>query len=251
MKKLIFILTLVLILVSVNIASVFADAAAYDIQKAGYYVIVATPDGGLNLRHGPGVDYGKVMEGRIPDGVKLYISHTSSGWGLTTYNGYEGWVALSQTKTAPSYETIPAGYYVYVATPDGGLNLRQGPGTSYNKAMSDRIPDGVKLYISHTSGNWGLTTYSGYEGWVALSQTTTTPPAPAPVPAPETAKPTETMQPVETIIPEASSDVQTSSTVSASQPVMTNQIILIAILVLFVIIAALLVVIFINLKSKK
>ncbi len=101
MKKTVLLLILTFAAITLCCQNVFADAIAYDMHEAGYYVYVATPDGGLNIRSGPGVEYERVMDGRIPDGVKLYIGYTSDNWGFTSYNGYDGWVALKQTSKTP------------------------------------------------------------------------------------------------------------------------------------------------------
>lgn len=92
-------LVLLLILVFGNMQSAFADAVLYDMEPAGYHVYVATPDGGLNMRHGPGSGYSKVMQKRIPDNEKLYIEYISGKWGFTTFEGNNGWVYLPQTTT--------------------------------------------------------------------------------------------------------------------------------------------------------
>ena len=92
---------IVIMLLFLTIVPAFADAASFPMERADFYVYVATPDGGLNLRDGPDVKYAKVMDGTIPDGVKLYIKYTSGNWGFTEYNGYHGWVALKQTSETP------------------------------------------------------------------------------------------------------------------------------------------------------
>lgn len=92
---------IVIMLLFLTIVPAFADAASYPMEPADFYVYVATPDGGLNLRDGPDVKYAKVMDGTIPDGVRLYIKYTSGNWGFTEYNGYHGWVALKQTSDTP------------------------------------------------------------------------------------------------------------------------------------------------------
>ncbi|MBQ2967235.1 MAG: hypothetical protein IJE10_03820 [Clostridia bacterium] len=168
---------------------------------------------------------------------------------------------------AVAYDMDPAGYYVYVLTPDGGLNMRSGPGTNYNKVLESPIPDYEKLYIEYTSGNWGYTSYNGTHGWVALVQTTTTPPAPQPAPqqpveAPVTkpAEPTTPDEPDE-VMPIAEPETEQQQNVSETaepagatenmQSPLMGQILLIAILVLLVVIIAILLIIIINMKSKK
>lgn len=101
MKKFFTIVTVIMLLF-LTIVPAFADAASYPMEPADFYVYVATPDGGLNIRSGPDhKTYPTVMDGRIPDGVRLHITFTSGNWGYTEYNGYYGWVALKQTSTTP------------------------------------------------------------------------------------------------------------------------------------------------------
>ncbi|MBQ1252369.1 MAG: SH3 domain-containing protein, partial [Firmicutes bacterium] len=71
--------------------------------------------------------------------------------------------------------TRDCNYSVYVATPDGGVNLREAPTT--DAYIITTIPDFVQLQITmeSTNGNgWGYTCYNGDYGWVALSQVSQT-----------------------------------------------------------------------------
>lgn len=64
-------------------------------------------------------------------------------------------------------------YDVYVATVDGGVNLREAPST--DASILCLIPDFKLLHITKESsaGNgWGYCSYNGMSGWVALSQVT-------------------------------------------------------------------------------
>lgn len=64
-------------------------------------------------------------------------------------------------------------YNVYVATVDGGVNLREAPST--DASILCLIPDFKVLHITMESsaGNgWGYCSYNGMSGWVALSQVT-------------------------------------------------------------------------------
>ena len=65
---------IVIMLLFLTIVPAFADAASFPMERADFYVYVATPDGGLNMRSGPDVKYDRVMEDTIPDGVRLYIN---------------------------------------------------------------------------------------------------------------------------------------------------------------------------------
>ena len=62
--------------------------------------VVNAPDGGVNLRSGPGTEY-EILVNMIPNGteMKIYqIKNSSKGtqWGYVQYNNTEGWIALSQ-----------------------------------------------------------------------------------------------------------------------------------------------------------
>ena len=206
MKKLCLFLSMVMLLIMGSVTTAFADAASYDMEEAGYYVYVATPDGGLNMRYGPGTDYGKVMKGRIPDGVKLYIGYVSGNWGYTSYNGYEGWVALKQTSKNP-----PA-----------------PPATKKPQPVATPKPTVVPTPVPPTPT-------------VAVTQ------APQESIAPVVSQTPENTQPVVTATPEHNEEEDEKAVKAA----MTNQILLIAIIVLFVIVIALLLVIIINLKTKR
>ena len=178
MKKTLLTVAVILLLTAVLMVPALADAVSFDYdtwEATDYYVYVTTPDGGLNLRDEPNVNC-KVWD-LIPDYVRLHIMGVIDGtWGYTMYNGQYGYVFLGQT--SPSLPQTPADYYVYVTTPDGGLNLREGPGTDYGILVL--IPDYVQLHITAVAANnWGEAAYNGMTGWVSLNQTSETLPAEA------------------------------------------------------------------------
>ena len=195
MKKLALILSMMVIFIAGFVNTALADAADYDIQVAEYYVYVLTPDGGLNMRYGPGVDYEKVTENRIPDGTRLFIELVSDTWGYTSYNGNSGWVALKQTTKNPPVIKTQAPAPVSTPVPT------QNPITA--------------------------------EPTIAPAETVQITPAPV----------------QQTVSPQ--SETPSSSDTALAKSALRSQFILIAILVLFVIIIALLLVIITNMNSKK
>lgn len=197
MKKILLILCMAILIICGNISSVFADAANYDVQSADFYVYVATPDGGLNMRYGPGVEYDKVTDNRIPDGVRLHVTLTSGHWGYTSYNGNDGWVTLKQTSNTPPATPKPA-------TP----------------------------------------------------KPTPKPETPVQTPTPVTAQPQQTVTPVTpepeiTTSPSAEPEYNEAEDATATKTALKSEFLLVAILVLFIVIIALLIVIIINIKSRK
>ncbi len=193
--------------------TVWADAIADwypEEQSVAYDVQVSAPDGGVNLRYAPGVEYDILLDGLIPNGTILHVTREAAAsngnyWGYTVYNGIYGWIALSQVsriEAAPAVQEVYLGggavnYNVEVSAPDGGVNLRFGPGTEYDIRVS-MIPNTTVLLVtsetpSSTGSIWGYTSYNGLDGWIALSQVTQLP-APTATPqatVPPTATPTQ------------------------------------------------------------
>ncbi len=163
----------------------FADAIVFPDESVNvdYYVYVTTPDGGLNLREGPGVDYSIITT--IPDYELLHVTvEKGNGWGYVQYGDNYGWVYLGQTSPDLLSLGTAADYYVYVVSPDGRLNLRLGPNTRCNILTS--IEYGSRIHISRECAGWGLTSFDGYSGWVYLGETSGTLPNPTQTPAPAT-----------------------------------------------------------------
>lgn len=56
-----------------------------------YYAVVATNSGALNLRSGPGTDYGKI--GSVAKGEELIVKIEFDGWAFVEYEGKQGYAA--------------------------------------------------------------------------------------------------------------------------------------------------------------
>lgn len=106
MKKVLVFIISAIIMCSFMVTA-FADAMSWNVEPAQYTVYVLTPDGGLNLRNGPGTEFETVTNQRIPDYTELFIDYTYNGWGYTNYNDEHGWVYLGQTTREKPQEPIP------------------------------------------------------------------------------------------------------------------------------------------------
>lgn len=111
-KKRIGCMLLVLALLFCDAQLIWADAAVdwYSEEPVEYDVQVSAPDGGVNIRYGPGVEYDRLMDSMIPNGVILHVTsqaQASNGnyWGYTNYNGMYGWIALTQVSRIESVAT--------------------------------------------------------------------------------------------------------------------------------------------------
>ena len=90
-------------------------------------LVIAADDGYMNLRREPSTAFDNI-ECRIYKGTEITVyRETDRGWGLTSYNGYTGWVSLSGTAAVPeptpeteaAPETIPA-HYTGLVVPEEG-----------------------------------------------------------------------------------------------------------------------------------
>ena len=245
MKKTFFLSLFCLFLLAFS-GGVLADAAVYDwevSEDCNYDAYVSTVDGGVNLRVEPTTESSILCT--IPDFVCLRITmETSNGWGFTEYNGDYGWVALSQL--SKSYPIKSVSINVKVTASDG-VNLREGPYTSYDKLISSAIPKGEVLQVTGISkNNWGQVTYKGVTGWIAMSQVTEVK-ANTSVPADEVEEETEeeeTVEPTET--ENATAELLDNGEPQSSFPMVA---LFIGLIIIVVIVAAVLIVVIVTKKK--
>ena len=134
-----------------------------------------TPDVGLNVRKGPGTSYSKVTT--LSKGTAVTVHSTSDGWSKITANGVEGYVSseyLSSKKPSSSNGSTSTTKTMYV-TPDVGLNVRKGPGTSYSKIT--KLSKGTAVTVHSTSDGWSKITANGVEGYVSSEYLSSTKPS--------------------------------------------------------------------------
>ena len=81
----------------------------------------------------------------------------TSGW------KFEGYIYILDGEILPDGD-------VYRVDSSNGVNMRKGPGTSYNTLTA--IPDKTEIVVTETKKaggyTWGKTTFSGFEGWCVL-----------------------------------------------------------------------------------
>ncbi|MCD7866731.1 MAG: hypothetical protein LUG62_00690 [Clostridiales bacterium] len=175
-------------------ASVWADTAP-DGAKADYatdyYMIVQSPDGGIDIYDTPDFDGQKLNDDPIPNGMALHIEgEVEDGdrtWGYTEYHGMHGYVPLDDCEPVTRSRAIeseietrgsePADYDVEADSPEGSVALYNGPGEKFGEVSdAEEIPNGETIHITETvEGDqgitWGKTEKDDKEGWVNLEET--------------------------------------------------------------------------------
>ncbi|HYH13393.1 MAG TPA: SH3 domain-containing protein, partial [Thermomicrobiales bacterium] len=165
----------------------------------------ATTTANLNLRSGPGGDYGVI--GVIPSGASIELrGESQGGYYPVSYNGTTGWahsdwinVGTSAPAPTPDPEPTPApggngsvdvgDSVTGLATTSTNLNMRSGPGMDY--AVRTVIPNGSAVELRGDPQNgFHPVSYNGTTGWVHGDWLTA--PSWGPLPDPE---PTPTPSP--------------------------------------------------------
>ena len=139
-----------------------------------------TPEIGLNLRKGPGTSYSVIRT--LSKGTAVTVHSSSNGWSKISVNGVEGYVSTSflsstnpSTNSSTSNETTSTPTTTMYVTPDAGLNLRKGAGTSYSVVKT--LSKGTAVTVHSSSNGWSKVSVNGVEGYVSTSYLSSTKPS--------------------------------------------------------------------------
>ena len=139
-----------------------------------------TPDVGLNLRKGPGTSYSVIRT--LSKGTAVTVHSSSNGWSKISVNGVEGYVSTSflsstnpSTNSSTSNGTTATPTTTMYVTPDAGLNLRKGAGTSYSVIRT--LSKGTAVTVHSSSNGWSKISVNGVEGYVSTSFLSSTNPS--------------------------------------------------------------------------
>lgn len=137
--------------------------------------------GRVNVRTGSGTSY--PSQGMVEKGTLLTVYELTNGWYRVQVNGssVEGYisgsyVSFTPSTTAPAVSPIPTASLspnpsstlapaAYGLVINGGVNLRDGAGTSAN--LLAVIPQGEVLPLYSASGTWYYAQYQGIFGFVS------------------------------------------------------------------------------------
>lgn len=120
-------------------------------QRTG---IVVTSGGNLNMRSAPSATASIIRT--IPNGSTVTILSESGNWYQISFGGQTGWASKDFIRTALTGTVSTAG---------GNLNMRAAPSTT--AAIISSIPNGSKVTILSSSGNWYQISFGGRTGWAS------------------------------------------------------------------------------------
>ena len=127
----------------------------------------------LNVRSGPGTSFGVVDTLYAGEPVEV-TECASNGWCYIEHSGPNGWVSSKYLSTTTNSgtettATLPASFAAKTA-----LNVRSGPGISYN--VVDILYAGEVVKVTQcVSNGWCRIEHSGPDGWVSSNYLKPTP----------------------------------------------------------------------------
>ena len=122
----------------------------------------------VNFRTGAGTNYSSM--GVLDSGTKVTYLSASGNWTKVQYNSKTGYICSDYLKKEESTSTST----MYV-TPDAGLNVRKGAGTSYSVITT--LSKGTAVTVHSTSNGWSKITANGVNGYVSSEYLSSTKPS--------------------------------------------------------------------------
>lgn len=177
---------------------VFADAGKTQQvdYKTDYYMIVESPDGGVDMYSEADASSPKLNDELIPNGTAIHVEGETTDeagkvWVYAQLHGMFGFLEENYLKPATLAEAVAselalygskdANYSITVnAKKDGSVCLYKGPGKKYGTVSGGcNIANGEKLYIdtevdTGKDGIWGHTEAGDVSGWVNIAEATNT-----------------------------------------------------------------------------
>lgn len=197
MKKKLGMLLAVLLTFGMTVG-VFADAGKTQQvdYKTDYYMIVESPDGGVDMYSEADVSSPKLNDELIPNGTAIHVEGETTDeagmvWVYAQLHGMFGFLEENYLKPATLAEAVAselalygskdANYSITVNAKDNGsVCLYKGPGKKYGTVSGGcNIANGEKLYIdtevdTGKDGIWGHTEAGDVSGWVNIAEATNT-----------------------------------------------------------------------------
>lgn len=197
MKKKLGMLLAVLLTFGMTVG-VFADAGKTQQvdYKTDYYMIVESPDGGVDMYSEADASSPKLNDELIPNGTAIHVEGETTDeagmvWVYAQLHGMFGFLEENYLKPATLAEAVAselalygskdANYSITVNAKDNGsVCLYKGPGKKYGTVSGGcNIANGEKLYIdtevdTSKDGIWGHTEAGDVSGWVNIAEATNT-----------------------------------------------------------------------------
>ena len=122
----------------------------------------------MNLRSGPGTSYEK--SGSLPGSTFVYLYEISGNWYRIKYDGSFHW-ASGDYLNVTLYKNIEnnpnIGDVIALGLTTTSLNIRSGPGTSYESLGTVITGSLVEIYQENAAGYWHLINFDGTAAYIS------------------------------------------------------------------------------------
>ena len=193
MKKIQGIIFAFILALSVSVP-VFADVMSTDqipAYSTNYYVIIESPDGGIDMYPSPNAKESRLNDAPIPNGSVLHVDGEKTDdngklYGYVEYHGMKGYISLDHTRVISAEEALQTeadtgsqtnvDYDAEAYGRAGSVAMYHGPSDQFDLVEgSTAIPNGEALHVTAEVDNsegesWVQATHDGVEGWIPEEQ---------------------------------------------------------------------------------
>jgi uncharacterized protein YgiM (DUF1202 family) len=145
------------------------------IDSPGLTPSATVASGALNVRTGPGIEYGIVTVSYQGHTLALLGRNANASWvRVRTFNGQEGWVNATLIQANVALSSLPVvagtGFTAAAEVTSDSANVYTGPGTQYSVITVSQQGHVVHLLGRNANTTWiRVRVFSGQEGWINAS----------------------------------------------------------------------------------
>ena len=154
---------------------------------------IATVGGDMNVRSGPGEEYDRIGGATLGEEFEITGKDTDGDWWRIDFDEQAGWIYASFV-TATNAENVPIVGSSMTETPEpaagtetgspdaespvvtilGDMNIREGPGTEYDRIGGATAGEEFTITGKSADGEWWQIDFDGEAGWIYAPYVTAT-----------------------------------------------------------------------------
>lgn len=131
-----------------------------------------TVNGDMNVRNGPGTNYAVIGPATYGQEYDITGQSEDGEWWRIEYNGQTGWIFAPFVEAAGAENVATVGSVEVpaqggaVVTVNGEINVREGPGTTYEVAGAATLGQEFPVTGKNADGDWWQIDFNGQTGWL-------------------------------------------------------------------------------------
>lgn len=131
-----------------------------------------TVNGDMNVRNGPGTNYAVIGPATYGQEYDITGQSEDGEWWRIEYIGQTGWIFAPFVEAAGAENVATVGSVEFpaqggaVVTVNGEMNVRQGPGTTYEIVGAATLGQEFPVTGKNADGDWWQIDFNGQAGWL-------------------------------------------------------------------------------------